>query len=158
LVLTVAIAASAGCDTTSLDTSKFDSIKIAVNSIQSDLDTTDGVGSDRFSDDLRQFEAEISTLQRRTLSRREAAVLNSYTSAAEMYRWFSRFKSLATDEVNGMVLLRGPYRVIASRYEFPFENRGGGRWVNRRAAMKRLTDEAEVNLADAERLQAGKKQ
>jgi hypothetical protein len=155
--LIIGIAVTAGCGSGTLDRTKFDSIRTAVDSIRSDLRRSDGIGSDRFSEALRQLEAEISSADSRTQGRREAAVLKSYASAAEMYRWFFRFKDLGAKEVDGMVLLTGRNRIGASRYEFPFENRGGGRWVNRRAAMKKLTDEAEAHLAEAERLQTGEK-
>jgi hypothetical protein len=41
---------------------------------------------------------------------------------------------------------------VAARYGVPMENRGGGRWVNRKIAMKILSDKADADLAEAHRL------
>jgi len=45
-----------------------------------------------------------------------------------------------------MLLLTGANRPIASRYGLPMESRGGGRWVDRTAAMRTFAEKAATEL------------
>jgi hypothetical protein len=120
--------------------------------VQTDLGENGRMGSSQFSMLLQRLEREISALHGRTNGRQEADVLDAYTSAAEAYRYFGRFQLLERDAVKGMVLLSGSNRPVASRYGFPMESRGGGRWVDRKAAMRTLSEHADVAVRHAREL------
>ena len=77
--------------------------------------------------------------------------LRGYTEAAEAYRYLLRFRELEADGPAGTVLLRGSNRPVALRYNIPFEERGGGRWVNRKNAMAVFARRADAALAGASR-------
>jgi hypothetical protein len=83
-------------------------------------------------------------------------VLDAYRRAYENYEYFLRFKLLEREAVEGMVLLTGRNRPIASRYELPMESRGGGRWVNRQEAMRVFSDQAEREITAAATLLTGR--
>lgn len=148
------VVACIGCANPPLEPQKFDGVDYAALAVQTDIKTTAGSGSTQFPALLHAFEAELSRLERRTSGTREAAAAEAFAAAAEAYRYLLRFKLLERDAVGGMVLLSGANRPIASRFKFPMENRGGGRWVNRRTAMTILSDSADAALVDAHKLLA----
>jgi hypothetical protein len=121
-----------------------------------DVNATNGLGSSRFPELLRQFQAETAALNGRTHGRNETILLKAYADANDSYRYFLRFQALERDAVGGMVLLSGPNRPIASRFGLPTENRGGGRWVNRKTAMRVFIDQAEAELTHASRVLDGR--
>jgi hypothetical protein len=104
---------------------------------------------------LKGFETAIADADRRVSGGREKAALRSYADAAQTYRYFRRFRDLDRDAIGGMVLLRGSNRPVAFRYAIPFEERGGGRWVNRKKAMDIFAAKAAAELAAASRLVHG---
>jgi hypothetical protein len=137
------------CGVPTLDQAKFQAVDRAGQSLRLDVNATNGLGSTRFPELLRQFQAEIAALNGRTHGRNETNLLKAYADANDSYRYFLRFQALERDAVGGMVLLSGPYRPVASRYGLPMENRGGGRWVNRKTAMRMFIDKAEAELTHA---------
>jgi hypothetical protein len=139
-----------------VDATKFDRAGAAAAALRMDVANSGAEGSARFDELLKQFRAEIAALQERTSGRREQAVLEAYRRAYENYDYFRRFKVLERDAVGGMVLLRARNRPIASRYKLPMENRGGGRWVNRKDAMKVFSDQAEREMTTAASLLSAK--
>src|SRR5207253_9600859 len=108
-----------------------------------------GSGSTRFAALLRTVEAETAAVESHVRGRKEQAVLKLYGQAAESYRFFLRFRELDPGAAGGMLLLRGPNRPVAIRYGIPFEERGGGRWVNRKTAMQIFAAKAEDELTAA---------
>jgi hypothetical protein len=151
-LIAVSVLVSMSCANPPVDPKKFDAVDGAARAVQSDLTENDGNGSSPLSMLLQHLEREVAALDGRTNGRQEAAVLRAYASATEAYKYVLRFQLLERDAVKGMVLLSGSNRPIASRYGFPMENRGGGRWVNWKAALKILSDKADADLADAQRL------
>jgi hypothetical protein len=141
------------CDNSSIDAAKFTNVNAAARALKDDL-TDSGGNSPQFVELLKQFRLEISALEDRTAGSRENAVLKAYAGASEAYGYFLRFKLLETEAVGEMVLLRGSNRPVASRYQLAMENRGGGRWVNRKDAMKVFRDHAERELTTAANLLA----
>jgi hypothetical protein len=145
-----------GCGVPTLDRTKFQAVDRAGQLLRRDLNATNGLGSSRFPELLRQFQTEIAALDGRTHGRNEADLLNAYAAASDSYRYFLRFQAFEGDSVGGMVLLSGANRPVASRYGLRMENRGGGRWVNRRTAMRVFVDKAEADLTKADRLVSGR--
>jgi hypothetical protein len=135
-----------------MDTTKFTNVTAAADALRADLTASGGAGSPQLVDLLKRFRLEISALEDRSAGSREKAVLKAYAGASEAYGYFLRFKVLDAEAVGEMVLLRGSNRPVASRYQLPMENRGGGRWVNRRDAMKVFRDQAEQELTTATNL------
>lgn len=140
------------CGESSVDATKFENANAAAGALRADVTDSGAEGSPQFDELLNRFRAEISALEDRTSGRRENAVLEAYRRVYENYQYFLRFKRLEQDAVNGMVLLRAGNRPIASRYQLPMENRGGGRWVNRKNAMKVFSDQAERETTTAANL------
>ena len=140
----------------SVDPTKFQDVTAAANALRADLNHGGADGSPQFDGLLQRFRSEISALEDRTSGRREGAVLDAYRRASENYQYFLRFKLLEREAVGGMVLLSGRNRPIASRYELPMDNRGGGRWVNRKEAMRVFSDLAEREITTAASLLSGK--
>ena len=138
-----------------LNPAKFQAVERAGQLLQQDVRAAGGRGSSRFPELLEQFQGEIAALDGRTNGRNEADALKAYVAARDSYGYFLRFQRLDRDAVGGMVLLTGANRPIASRYELPMENRGGGRWVNRIAAMETFIEKAEAELNTASRLVNG---
>jgi hypothetical protein len=137
------------CGESTVDATKFEQAGAAASALRADTASSGIEGSAQFDELLKQFRAALSALEERTSGRREDAVLEAYRRAYENYGHFRRFKVLEHDAVGGMVLLRAGNRPIASRYELPMENRGGGRWVNRKDAMKVFSDQAEREMTTA---------
>jgi hypothetical protein len=131
------------CGGHEVDRTKFQSVDAMANALRMDLTESEGNGSARFAEMLGRFRAEISALEDRTAGSRERAVLSAFAGVAEEYGHFLRFKRLDADAVGDMVLLTGPNRPLASRYDIPMENRGGGRWVSRKHAMRVFAEQAE---------------
>jgi hypothetical protein len=147
---------SIACSNPTLDRVQFEAVDRAGQSLRLDVNTNEGLGSSRFPELLEQFHAEIAALDGRTTGRSEAAALGAYAAASESYGYLLRFQRLDRDAVGGMVLLTGSNRPVASRYGLPMETRGGGRWVNRRTAMKMFAEQAEAELSNANRLLSGR--
>jgi hypothetical protein len=143
------------CGTATIDRAKTQAVDRAGQLLRQDVSATGGMGSPRFPELLQQFHAEITALHGRTHGRNEANVLKAYAAANDSYRYFFRFQALERDAVGGMVLLSGPNRPIASRYGLAIENRGGGRWVNRKTAMSMFIERADAELTNATRLVNG---
>jgi hypothetical protein len=137
------------CGVPALDGTKFQAVDRAGQLLRRDVNATNDLGSSRFPELLRRFQSEIAALDGRTHGRNEADLLKAYAAASDSYRYFLGFQALERDAVGGMVLLSGPNRPIASRYGLPMENRGGGRWVNRKTAMRMFIDQAEAELTHA---------
>jgi hypothetical protein len=148
LVLACALSCVA-CGDTSLDTTKFENVNAAAAALQADVTASGGIGSPEFARLLEQFRGDVSTLRAQVSGPREKGLLDAYGRAAEAYGYFLRFKRLEAETVREMVLLTGANRPIASRYQLPTESRGGGRWVNRKDALKVFRDQAERELAVA---------
>jgi hypothetical protein len=148
-LLMLFVAGCTACRDQSVDQKKFEAVDHAGQILQTDLIAGGGSPSAHFAVSLDEFQAEIARLDSRTNGRQESAALKSFAAAAEAYRYLLRFQLLERDAVQGMVLLSGSNRPIASRYGFPMENRGGGRWVNRKTAMKMLSESASVALREA---------
>jgi hypothetical protein len=144
------------CGTSRVDGTKFNRAGAAATALRMDVANSGAQGSARFDELLKQFRGEIAALQERTSGRREQAVLEAYRRAYENYDYFRRFKVLEHDAFGGMVLLRARNRPIASRYKLPMENRGGGRWVNRKDAMKAFSDQAVREMTTAANLLSAK--
>jgi len=143
------------CVTNGIDRNKFRGVDASAEALRADVSQSGGSGSSRFPELLKRFRSEVAALDGRTAGSRERAVLSAYANAADAYEHFSRFKLLEREAIGGMVLLTGRNRPIASRYQLPMENRGGGRWVHRQDAMKILSDHAERELTIAATLLAG---
>jgi hypothetical protein len=141
------------CDNSRIDAAKFTDVNAAASALKDDLNDSGG-DSPQFVDLLKQLRLEISALENRTRGSGETAVLKAYAGAAEAYGHLLRFRLLETEAVGEMVLLRGANRPIASRYQLAMENRGGGRWVNRKDAMKVFRNHAERELTKAANLLA----
>ena len=153
--LMVAVAAwvelvCAACADPAIDAAKFQAVDRAARSVQLELHTIDS--SSRIAQLIERLQLEVAALEGRATGRREAEVLNAYAAAAESYRYLLRFHRLDREEVGGKVLLTGANRPIASRYELPIESRGGGRWVDRTAAMRTFAGRAATELDHANRL------
>jgi hypothetical protein len=136
------------CSGSRLDPMKFDAVDAAGQAVRAEA-RADGADTARFADRLKGFETAIADADRRVSGRREKTALRSYADAAQVYRYFVRFRDLERDAIGGMVLLRGANRPIALRYAIPFEERGGGRWVNRKQAMDMFAAKADAELAAA---------
>jgi len=149
----VCVLGGVACDDSRIDAAKFTDVTAAASALKDDVNESER-GSPQFVDLLKQLRLEISALEDRTAGSGETAVLKAYAGAAEAYGYLLRFKLLETEAVGGMVLLRGANRPAASRYQLAMENRGGGRWVNRKDAMKVFRDHAERELATAAKLLA----
>jgi hypothetical protein len=142
------------CGNSGVDQKKFDALNVAAKALQVDANASGGA-STHFAELLQQFQAEIAALNGRTRGRNEAAILNIYAAANDSYSYCLRFQRLDRDAVGGMVLLSGANRPVAARYALPTENRGGGRWVNRKIAMQMFVDKGEAELKKANRLVGG---
>lgn len=142
------------CRGSNIDPRTFDAVDAAGQALRAESYTNDA-GSSRLDDRLKGFETAIAEADRRVRGGREKAALRSYADAAQTYRYFRRFRDLDRDAIGGMVLLRGSNRPVAFRYAIPFEERGGGRWVNRRKAMDIFAAKAADELAAASRLVHG---
>ena len=86
---------------------------------------------------------------------RLTVVGQAYAEAAEGYKYFLRFRDLDRDAVGGMVLLRGSNRPVAPRFGIPFEERGGGRRVNRKTAMSLFAARADNAMGNTVRIRSG---
>jgi len=128
------LAACIACSGSGIDPMKFDAVDAAGQDLRAEAHTND-TGSARFDERLKNFQTAIADADRRVSGGREKAALTSYADAAQMYQYFRRFRDLDRDAIGGMVLLRGANRPVALRYAIPFEERGGGRWVDRKTAM-----------------------
>jgi hypothetical protein len=143
------------CVNNGIDRNKFGGVDASADALRAEVSQSGGSGSSRFPELLTRFRTEIAALDGRTAGSRERAVLSAYAHAAEAYEYFWRFELLEREAIGGMVLLRGRNRPIASRYQLPMANRGGGRWVRRQDAMKTFSDRAERELTTAVALLAG---
>jgi hypothetical protein len=152
----LAISVFVACGNDNLDRAKFDNLVAAGIALEMDLSGSDGAGSIRFPDLLKGFDDEIVALDGQVSGRRETAVLAAFATTREAYRYFRRFRDLDADAVQGMVLLKGANRPLASRYGLPMESRGGGRWVDRRFAMKVFADRAATEFSNARGLLVNK--
>jgi hypothetical protein len=135
------VVCSLACGHSGFDPKKFDAVHVAAESVRADLN----------ADRLRLFGSEISLAQGRVTGGEEKAALDSYAQAAEAYKYLLRFREMDPDAPGGMVLLRGANRPIAMRYGIPIEERGGGRWVSKKAAMETFAAKADAALEDARR-------
>ena len=140
-IATAAIVGSLACGHSSFDAKKFTAVDVAAESVRADAS----------ADRLRVFDAEIAVTQGRVSGDEEKAAIESYARAAEAYKYLLRFREMDPDVAGGIVLLRGANRPVAMRYRIPFEERGGGRWVSRKAAMEIFAAKADEALADAGR-------
>ena len=150
----LAISVFVACGNDNLDRAKFDKLVAAGIALEMDLSVSAGTGSTRFPGLLEEFDAEIATLDGQVSGRKETAVLEAFATTRDAYRYFRRFRDLDADAVQGMVLLRGANRPLASRYGLPMESRGAGRWVDRRLAMKVFADRAAAAFSNARGLLA----
>jgi hypothetical protein len=148
------LTACIACSGSGIDPLKFDAVDAAARALRAEAHTNDA-GSTRFDDRLKGFETAIADADRRVSGGREKAGLRSYAAAAQTYQYFRRFRELDRDAIRGMILLRGPNRPVALRYAIPFEERGGGRWVDRKKAMDMFAAMADAELAAASRLVHG---
>jgi hypothetical protein len=148
------LTACIGCSGAGIDPKKFEAVDAAGQALRAEAHSGD-VGSTRLEDRLKGFETAIADAGRRVGGGREKAALRAYADAAQTYRYFRRFRDLEGDAIGGMVLLRGANRPVALRYAIPFEERGGGRWVDRRKAMDLFAAKADAELAAASRLVHG---
>ena len=148
------LTACLACGGSSIDPTKFAAVDAAAQALRAEAHTSDA-GSARLDDRLKGFEVAIADADRRVSGRHEKAALRSYADAAQTYRYFRRFRDLDRDAIGGMVLLRGANRPVALRYAIPFEERGGGRWVERKRAMELFAAKADSELAAASRLVHG---
>ena len=142
------------CGPSAMDPAKFDAVDAAGQALRAESHTHDAEPA-RLDDRLNAFETAIADAGRRVSGGREKAALEAYADAARMYRYFRRFRDLDREAIGGMVLLRGSNRPVALRYAIPFEERGGGRWVDRKKAMGMFAAKAEAELAAAFRLVHG---
>lgn len=148
------LTACMACADSGIDPMKFDAVDAAGQALRAEAHANDA-GSARLDDRLDVFETAIADADKRVSGGREKAALRSYVDAAQSYRYFRRFRDLDRDAIGGMVLLRGANRPVALRYAIPFEERGGGRWVNRKKAMDMFAAKADAELAAASRLVHG---
>ena len=88
-----------GCGVPTLDRTKFQAVDRAGQLLRRDLNATNGLGSSRFPELLRQFQTEIAALDGRTHGRNEADLLNAYAAASDSYRYFLRFQAFEVDSV-----------------------------------------------------------
>jgi hypothetical protein len=142
------------CNGSRLDPMKFDAVDAAGQAVRAEA-RPNGAGTARFADRLKRFDTAIADADRRVSGSREKTALRFYADAALTYKYFVRFRDLDRDAIGGMVLLRGSNRPVALRYAIPFEERGGGRWVNRKKAMDIFAAKADAELAAAFRLVHG---
>jgi len=148
------LTACIACRGSNIDPRTFDAVEAAGQALRAEAYTNDA-GSSRLDDRLKDFETAIADTERRVSGGREKAALRSYADAAQLYQYFRRFRDLDRDAIGGMVLLRGANRPVALRHAIPFEERGGGRWVNRKKAMDIFAAKADAELAAASRLVHG---
>ena len=149
------LTACIACSGAGIDPVKFDAVDAAAQALRAEAHANDA-GSARFDDRLKGFETVIADASRRVSGGREKAALRSYADAAQTYQYFRRFRDLDRDAIGGMVLLRGSNRPVALRYAIPFQERGGGRWVDRKKAMDMFAAKADAELAAAFRLVHGR--
>ena len=142
------------CGGSGIDPMKFDAVDAAAQALRGEAHTNDA-GSARFDDRLKDFEKAIADADGRISGGREKAALRSYADAAQTYQYFRRFRDLDRDAIGGMVLLRGSNRPVALRHAIPFEERGGGRWVDRKKAMDIFAAKADAEVAAVSRLVHG---
>jgi len=138
--------ASIACGAAPIEPAKFESADRAARAIRRELQTPIDSGAARIPALVERLQTEIAALKPRTRGRREVAVLAAYAAAAESYLYLLRFQRLDRETVDGMLLLTGANRPIASRYGLPMESRGGGRWVDRTAAMRTFAEKAATEL------------
>ena len=143
------------CGHSGIDAAKFDAVRAAALALRTDVGAAAGGRVSHLPELLRAFQAEVAATESRVSGRDERAVLRSYANAADAYKLVLRFEQLEREEVRGMVLLRGANQPAALRYGVPFEERGGGRWVNRKTAMKVFAASADAALSEAARLVGG---
>ena len=148
------LTACIACRGSGIDPMKFDAVDAAGQALRVEAHTADA-GSARLDDRLKGFETAIADAHRRVSGGREKAALRAYADAAQTYQYFRRFRDLDRDAIGGRVLLRGANRPVALRYAIPFEERGGGRWVDRKKAMDVFAAKADAELAAASRLVHG---
>lgn len=151
----VASVSCLACAGPAINKAKFQAVDRAGQLLQQDVRAAGGRDSSQFPDLLERFQGEIVALDGRTNGRNEADALKAYGAARDSYAYFLRFQRLDRDAVGGMVLLTGANRPVASRYGLPMENRGGGRWVNRKIAMETFIEKAEAELNKASRMVNG---
>ena len=148
----ICIVGGLACSDAGLDAKKFDAVQIAAQSVRADAHTNNSSGSARFGELLETLKSETAVAERLVDGRPEKAALRSYADAAEAYRYFLRFRDLDPGAAGDMILLRGSNRPVAIRYGIPREERGGGRWVNRKTAMAAFSTKADEALAEAARI------
>jgi hypothetical protein len=148
------LTACLACGGSGIDPMKFAAVDAAGQAVRAETHANE-TGPARLDDRLRTFEAAIADADRRVSGGRERTALRSYAAAAQAYHYFRRFRDLDRDAIGGMVLLRGANRPVALRYAIPFEERGGGRWVDRKRAMDMFAAKADAELATAARLVHG---
>jgi hypothetical protein len=148
--------ASISCGAGRIEPTKFEGVDRAARALRLELQTPVDSGWTRIPALLERLQTEIAALNGRTGGRREAAVLDAYAAATESCRHLLRFQRLEREAVGGMVLLTGATRPIASRAGLPTESRGGGRWVDRTAAMRTFAERAATELDQANRLLAAR--
>jgi hypothetical protein len=139
------------CHGSGIDPTKFDAVDAAGQAVRAAAHT-DGGGAARFDERLKGLDAAIADARKRVGWHEEAAALEAYAGAAQTYGYFARFRDMDRDALGGMVLLRGSSRPVALRYGIPFEERGGGRWVDRKKAMELFAAKADAELVAAYRL------
>ena len=139
------------CADAPIDPRHFDALRVAMDSVRADIRST-GAGSPHLQELLRTLDILLEAARRQVRGGREATVLRGYTEAAEAYRCLLRFRELEADGAGGTLLLRGANRPVALRYKIPFEERGGGRWVNRKNAMELFAKKADAARAEADRV------
>ena len=144
------------CGNRSLDATKFRDVDAAARALMADVAANPPAGSPQFAELLKLLRAEITAVEAQTIGSRNDALLEAYSGASEAFGNILRFRLLDTEPAGDMVLLQGRNRPIASRNQLPMENRGGGRWVNRKAALELFCEQAQRQLAIAGNLLTAK--
>lgn len=154
-MVAIGVAGCLACGESSVDAKTFEALRLSAQSMREDVKASHGAGTARSTGLLQALEAELAATETRVRGARERAALERYAEAAEGYRYFLRFRDLDRDAQGEMVLLRGSNRPVALRYGIPFQEKGGGRWVNRKTAMEMFAGRADAALAEAAALLSG---
>jgi hypothetical protein len=152
LALAMGVAGCLACGESRSDPHLFDAVAAAAESVRSDVGDHSRAGSAHIVERLRAFDAEIAAIEHHVRGRRDKTAMNAFAAGAEAYKYWLRYRDLDAGAAGDMILLRGANRPIAFRYGIPIEERGGGRWVNRKIALRMFAAKADAELNAAMQL------
>ena len=137
LAMAIAVTSCLGCSPR--DPHQLDAVRAAAIAVREEL-STGGGDSPRLTETIRALQSATATA---------GSAARPYAAATEICGYLLRFRNLESDGPGDTQLLRGANRPIALRYGIPFEERGGGRWISRKAAVNIFSAKAASELTAA---------